>query len=259
MGAHEARADAEPLALYEAGRQVLDQVVTYADSLLNARETGLPRDEVQTYVTGLVEVKAGRMREDRRAGVLRAEAGCDVDPEALTRRMGELRRDPSIRQELASTHAEMEGLRTLLNEQSHACAQAETPGEWRRLAGQRRETLTNLDVQGILLHEGGDLDGAIVQYRQVLKIDSNDVSARYNLGTALKDRGDLDGAIVELQKVLQLNPGYADAHYNLGAALAAKGDRPGALREMRDCIRLSNDEGRKEEAREVIRAMGGDP
>ncbi|MSS73899.1 MAG: tetratricopeptide repeat protein [Candidatus Latescibacteria bacterium] len=215
--------------------------------------------------------------------------------------MGELRRDPSIRQELASTHAEMEGLRTLLNEQSHACAQAETPGEWRRLAGQRRETLTKLDVQGlllrarmsslnpdasgrqealrsvsralkrdarsaeahmymgILLHEGGDLDGAIVQYRQVLKIDSNDVSARYNLGTALKDRGDLDGAIVELQKVLQLNPGYADAHYNLGAALAAKGDRPGALREMRDCIRLSNDEGRKEEAREVIRAMGGDP
>jgi tetratricopeptide (TPR) repeat protein len=60
-------------------------------------------------------------------------------------------------------------------------------------------------------------------------LQPGDAAAHYNLGVALSNKGDLDGAIAEWREALRLNPNYGDAHYNLGVALWHKGDWDGAI------------------------------
>jgi len=48
---------------------------------------------------------------------------------------------------------------------------------------------------------------------------------------ALGIKGDVDGAIAEYREAIRLNPKYEVAHYNLGIALEQKGDKAGALEE----------------------------
>ena len=55
--------------------------------------------------------------------------------------------------------------------------------------------------------------------------EPEDTAAHYNLGKALLEKGELDGAITEFQEVLRLNPNDDDAHYCLGAAFGRKGRR----------------------------------
>jgi tetratricopeptide (TPR) repeat protein len=62
-----------------------------------------------------------------------------------------------------------------------------------------------------------------------------------NLGNALKDKGDLDGAIAEYREAIRLYPQWAIAHYNLGLFLQRKGDLDGAEREIREAVRLDGD------------------
>jgi Flp pilus assembly protein TadD len=63
--------------------------------------------------------------------------------------------------------------------------------------------------------------------------------AHCNLGTALKAKGDLDGAIAEYRAVLRLQPDNAVAHYDLGRVLWTKGDREAAFEEFRTAHRLA--------------------
>ena len=48
-------------------------------------------------------------------------------------------------------------------------------------------------------------------------------TAHYNLGVALGSKGDLDGAIAEYREALRLNPNNDEAHVNLGVALGQQG------------------------------------
>ena len=56
--------------------------------------------------------------------------------------------------------------------------------------------------------------------------------------TALRAKGDLDGAIAEYREALRLNPNNALAHNGLGFALEKKGDLRGALEEYRAATAL---------------------
>ena len=394
--AEETVEDAVRIALLSASETVREQVAACLDSL-GGNGAGYSREEMRAFVAGLVEVRRGRVSEAQDSAFV--EGACEVDPEALLNRIGEMRRDPALSRDMVLARAETDQLRTRLSEQSDTLSRIVGKEDRERVARQRGETLANLEAKalltrarvafetappharalvdsalaiaprsaeahlqrGILQHEAGNLDSAIVEYREALRIrpldagirsnlaaayrekgnldsaiveyrrilqshapdpevpyqlatalkdrgaldsaiveyretlriapghlqaradlgtalhltgnldsavveyrrvlraDSNDVRIRYNLGTALKELRRTDEAIEAFQKVLQISPDLADAHFNLGAALAAKGDRPGTLREMRAFLRLSKDEQRKEQAREVIQAYGGIP
>ena len=43
----------------------------------------------------------------------------------------------------------------------------------------------------------GDMDGAIAEYREALRLNPNNDMAHYNLGLALEHKGDWDGAMAE--------------------------------------------------------------
>ncbi len=98
--------------------------------------------------------------------------------------------------------------------------------------------------RGIALVEKGDLDGAIGEYREVIRLKPDFADAHNNLGAALNQKGDLDEAIAESRAAIRLKPDYAIAHNNLGVALDAKGDLDGAIAEWREGLRLKPDDYR---------------
>jgi tetratricopeptide (TPR) repeat protein len=91
---------------------------------------------------------------------------------------------------------------------------------------------------GIALKDKGDLDGAIVESQEAIRLDPKAAWPYNNLGFGLFNKGDLDGAIVEYREAIRLDPKHAMAHHNLAYAIYKKGDLDGAIAEYRETIRL---------------------
>src|SRR5271165_2231487 len=72
--------------------------------------------------------------------------------------------------------------------------------------------------QAIALHQAGDLEHAIPQYRAYLKLRPGRVDARSNLGAALASTGRYAEAIAAYREALKQRP--QDPHIRLNLALA---------------------------------------
>jgi tetratricopeptide (TPR) repeat protein len=91
---------------------------------------------------------------------------------------------------------------------------------------------------GVSLVQKGDVDGAIVEFRQALQLNPNNDSAHVLLGSALGNKHNWDGMVAEEREALRLNPNNAWAHSFLGIALGQKGDWDGEIAEERESLRL---------------------
>jgi protein O-mannosyl-transferase len=121
-------------------------------------------------------------------------------------------------------------------------------GYWRDSTTLFRHTLQVTDGNytihynlGLTLERLKDLDGAIREYQEALRINPGYNQARGQLGTVLAAKGELDAAIHEYQDALQIDPDYKDVHNNLGLVLARKGELDAAIREYREALRISPD------------------
>jgi len=100
----------------------------------------------------------------------------------------------------------------------------------------------NIKVRDVFVTRNGEVDAAIAEYRQVLRLMPDDSCAHHRLGMALRDKGELDAAVTEYREALRLEPDDPDAHGNLGNALGEKGDLEGAIAEYREVLRLRPDD-----------------
>ena len=74
--------------------------------------------------------------------------------------------------------------------------------------------------------------------RSVLQLNSGDIGARFQPARMLAEQGNLQDAIVEYHNLLRLEPNDAKLHYNLGSILEQKGDLQGALERYRRSAEL---------------------
>jgi tetratricopeptide (TPR) repeat protein len=68
--------------------------------------------------------------------------------------------------------------------------------------------------------------------------DPKDADAYYNRGLAYTNKGELDRAIADYDEVIRLNPKYAEAYNNRGVAYANKGELDRAIADYDEAIRL---------------------
>ncbi|GJM12241.1 MAG: hypothetical protein DHS20C12_06440 [Pseudohongiella sp.] len=97
------------------------------------------------------------------------------------------------------------------------------------------ETYTNL---GVALQQRGDLDAAIENYQQAVKIKPNYTQVYYTMGLALRNKGDLNASIDCYRRVVENRPNDADARNNLAAALQHSGDLRAAIDNYKQALKI---------------------
>jgi Flp pilus assembly protein TadD len=97
---------------------------------------------------------------------------------------------------------------------------------------------------GASLAERGELDRAIAEFRQALRIRPHDFEATCGLGVALHRRGEADEALACLREANRLRPSDASVHLKLGGALLQRGRVDEAVAVYREAIRLQPDSSR---------------
>ena len=95
---------------------------------------------------------------------------------------------------------------------------------------------------GFALYEKGQIDEAILQFQEAIRLKTDDAEAYNNLGAALAKKGQTDEAISQYQEAIRFKPDYAEAHYNLGVALDIKGQTNEAISQYQEAIRLKPDD-----------------
>src|SRR5205823_6054453 len=95
--------------------------------------------------------------------------------------------------------------------------------------------------RGTKLLEQGDLDGAIVQYEQAVKLNPDDEDAHYNLGHALARQRKVEEALPYFKEAIRLDPKYAEAHLNLGSAYLVRRKIDEAITELQTALQLKPD------------------
>jgi serine/threonine-protein kinase len=110
---------------------------------------------------------------------------------------------------------------------------------------------------GLTLWKKGDIEGAIAEYRDAIRVKP-DFAEHGLLGLALKQKGDLDGAIAEYREAIRLKPDFAETHYDLGVTLREKRDFDGAISEFREAIRLKPDFAEAHESLGISLSLKGD-
>ena len=123
-----------------------------------------------------------------------------------------------------------------------------------------------LNRLGILAHQCGHPDTAVMLIGQAIALNSSIAEYHYNFGLVLAGLGRMDEAVTHNRRAVSLEPGYADAHTNLGGALAAQGQWSEAALHFRRALARRADspvayhnlsvallaEGKHEEALQVL-------
>ncbi|MFZ5755851.1 MAG: sulfotransferase [Pseudomonadota bacterium] len=94
---------------------------------------------------------------------------------------------------------------------------------------------------GIACYHKGDIARAEVCQRQALALDPSHLQALNNLGSILRDRRDREGAAALYRKVVALRPDYLESANNLGAVLTEMENPEAGLKILLDVVRRRPD------------------
>lgn len=87
----------------------------------------------------------------------------------------------------------------------------------------------------------GELDEAVAEFKEALKISPNLSEAHHALGALYCLQGRLDDAIVEFQKAIRINPRHGDAHDRLALTYTRQGRLSKAMATLKEGLRICPD------------------
>lgn len=85
----------------------------------------------------------------------------------------------------------------------------------------------------------GDFEGAILDHDEAIKFDPQNTYAYTNRGLAKYDKKDFNGAILDFNEAIKLDPNLSGAYSNRGLAKQGKGDFDGAILDYNEAIKLN--------------------
>ena len=93
-------------------------------------------------------------------------------------------------------------------------------------------------AHGAALRQAGQLEEAIAEFRETIRLEPDRAAAHGNLGNALLRQGKLEEASAEYREAIRIKPDDAAHHYSLGNALNNQGKLEEAITCYRQAIRL---------------------
>jgi tetratricopeptide (TPR) repeat protein len=114
-----------------------------------------------------------------------------------------------------------------------ACTKAIASGQWKG-----RNLAWAFGNRGYGHWGKGDLDRAIADYNEAIRLDPKFAHAYNNRGNAYRDKGDLDRAIADFNETIRLDPKYVFAYNGRGNAYSEKGDLDRPIADYNEAIRL---------------------
>ena len=94
------------------------------------------------------------------------------------------------------------------------------------------------NIRGMIWHDKGELDIAIGDYTDAIRLNPQYDWAYNNRGNAFTDKGEYDRAISDHTEAIRLNHQFAMAFNNRGVAHESKGDLDRAIDDYSEAIRL---------------------
>lgn len=95
-----------------------------------------------------------------------------------------------------------------------------------------------LHMRGLAFVAKGDIDRAIADYNEAIRLNPNNGLAFNERALAYEAKGDFDRALADLNEAVKLDSGNADIHYNRGNLLMKTGDLDHAIADFNEAIRL---------------------
>jgi lipoprotein NlpI len=92
--------------------------------------------------------------------------------------------------------------------------------------------------RGLAYRGRGELDRAIGDFNEAIRIDPKFALAYNNRGLAYRDKGELDRAIADHTEAIRLDPRFAVAFNSRGFTYDSKGERDRAIADYTEAIRL---------------------
>lgn len=92
---------------------------------------------------------------------------------------------------------------------------------------------------GLRLHQGGDVTGAIEMYKKALAIDPKNKWAHYYLANAYAQTGNLNGALMSFRTCLNNDYNFVEARNDMAAVMRKQENREEALAQFRQCIKIN--------------------
>ncbi len=111
---------------------------------------------------------------------------------------------------------------------------------------------------GAILGGRGDIAGAAVEFERALEAAPFDLSARYNLGTAMNELGQHDEAARHFRVAIEGHPRYHEAWIGLGRAFAGLGRTDDARETWTRVLTLDPPPPLAREAAELLRSLAAD-
>jgi len=111
--------------------------------------------------------------------------------------------------------------------------------------------------RGVEYGKKGQLDEAIAEFQEALKLNPDSVNAHGNLGIAYVKQGRYDEGIAEYKEAIRLDPDNADAHHNLGLAYRDLGQADEAIAEFETYLLLRPDAPDRAAVEEWIEQLKG--
>jgi tetratricopeptide (TPR) repeat protein len=94
--------------------------------------------------------------------------------------------------------------------------------------------------RGNAYKDKGDVDHAISDYSEAIRLNPKYALAFNNRGNAYRAKGELDRAISDYNEALRLDPEYGLAFYNRGNTYLAKNEEDRAIVDFSEAIRLDS-------------------